>query len=175
VENQRGGRLGDGDECSVLGRGRTRRTTRGVRKKSSTGGRRHHFNGKRWGGGPEGWMPRGGSGHEQGGPCRPASGARPTTAQNRRAHATCAVRALPTEQRGGERLTCGPRQQCRAALPLTSGAHRAAGEGERGGALTGGIDLSAGVDGGEAAACAWRAWAGPEREKVGRAQRNSNV
>jgi hypothetical protein len=38
--------------------------------------------------------------HEQGGPCRPASGARPTAARNRRAHAMCTVRALPTEQRG---------------------------------------------------------------------------
>jgi hypothetical protein len=55
------------------------------------------------------------------------------------------------------RLTGGPRQQCRVAVPRMSGARRAAGEGERGGALTGGTGLSAGVDGGEAAACAGRA------------------
>jgi hypothetical protein len=50
----------------------------------------------------------------------------------------------------------GPQQQCRAVVLLTSGAHRAAGEGERGGALTGGTGLSAGLDGGEAAAYAGR-------------------
>jgi hypothetical protein len=62
-----------------------------------------------------------------------------------------------------------PRQQCGAAVPLTSGARRAAGEGERSGALTGGTGLSAGVDGGEAASCTGRPWAGPGRKKVGRA------
>jgi hypothetical protein len=67
----------------------------------------------------------------------------------------------------GERRTGGSRQQCRAMVPLTSGAHRAVGEGERDGALTGGTGLSAGVDGGEAGACAGRAWAGPGRKKVG--------
>jgi hypothetical protein len=55
---------------------------------------------------------------------------------------------------GGERLTCGLWQQCRAAVPLTSGARQVAGEGERGRALTGGTSLSAGVDGREAAAYA---------------------
>jgi hypothetical protein len=54
----------------------------------------------------------------------------------------------------------GPSQQCRAAVPRTSGAHQAAGEGERGGALTGGTSLLVGVDGEEAAACMGRAWAG---------------
>jgi hypothetical protein len=66
----------------------------------------------------------------------------------------------------------GPRQQCRAAVPLMRGARRTAGEGERSGALTGGTGLSAGVDGGEAATCAGRAWAReswPGKEKVGRA------
>jgi hypothetical protein len=48
-----------------------------------------------------------------------------------------------------------------------SGPRRAAGEGERGGALTGGTSLSAGMDGGEAAACAGRAWADPGRKKGG--------
>jgi hypothetical protein len=52
-------------------------------------------------------------------------------------------------------------------MPLTSGARRAAREGERGEALTGGTGLSAGVDGGEAAACVGRAWAGPGRKKGG--------
>jgi hypothetical protein len=42
-------------------------------------------------------------------------------------------------------------------VPLMSGARQAAGEGERGGALTGGTSLSVGMDGGEAAACAGRA------------------
>jgi hypothetical protein len=70
---------------------------------------------------------------------------------------------------GGEKLTGGPRQQCRAAVPLTSEACRAAGEGERSGALTGGTGPSAGVDGGEAAAYAGHAWAGPGRKRVGRA------
>jgi hypothetical protein len=77
----------------VLGRGRTRRTAHGVRKKSSASGRRLCFNGKRWGGGPRGV----------------------DTAWRKRARA---------------------------------GARRAAGEGERGGALTGGTDLSVGVDSG---------------------------
>jgi hypothetical protein len=54
-------------------------------------------------------------------------------------------------------------------------AHRAVGEGERSEALTGGTGLSAGVDGGEAAAGAGRAWAGPGRKKVGRAQMNSRI
>jgi hypothetical protein len=81
--------------------------------------------------------------------------------------------SLPTGERcqlnrgRGERLTSGPRQQCWAAVPLTSGARRAAGEAERGGALTGGTGLSAGVDSGEAATCAGRAWAGPGRKKGG--------
>jgi hypothetical protein len=48
-----------------------------------------------------------------------------------------------------------------------SGAHREAREGERSGALIGGTDLSAGVDGEKAAACVRRAWAGPGRKKVG--------
>jgi hypothetical protein len=87
------------------------------------------------------------AGHEQGGPCRP-------------------VRGLPAEQRG-ERLTGGPRKQCWAAVPLTSGARRAAGEGERGGALIGGTGLSAGVHGGEAAAYVGRTWAGPGTKKGG--------
>jgi hypothetical protein len=59
-----------------------------------------------------------------------------------------------------------------------SGACRAAGEGERGGALTGGTGLSAGMDGGEAVACAGRAWAcvsRPGKEKVGRAEMNSRI
>jgi hypothetical protein len=42
------------------------------------------------------------AGHEQGGPCRPAGGARPTVALNRWAWATCAVRVLPDKQRRGE-------------------------------------------------------------------------
>jgi hypothetical protein len=101
VENQRGGRLGDGDECSVLGRGRTRRTTRGVRKKSSIGGRRHRFNGKRWGGGPEGWMPRGGSGHEQGVPVdrRAVPGRQRLKIDGRMRHAPCA-RCRPNRGEG---------------------------------------------------------------------------
>jgi hypothetical protein len=33
AENRRGGCLGDGDKCAGLGCGRTRRTSRGVRKK----------------------------------------------------------------------------------------------------------------------------------------------
>jgi hypothetical protein len=66
----------------------------------------------------------------------------------------------------------GPQQQCQAAVSLTSGAHRAAGEGERSRALTGGTGLSAGVGGGEATACAERTWARvgqPGKEKVWRA------
>jgi hypothetical protein len=54
----------------------------------------------------------------------------------------------------------GSWQQCWAAVPRTSGARRAAGEGERGGALTGGTGLSASVDGEEAVACMGRTWAG---------------
>jgi hypothetical protein len=57
-----------------------------------------------------------------------------------------------------------------------SGAHQATGEGERCGALTGGIGLSAGVGDDEAAACAVRVWAHVsrhEKEKVGRAQMSS--
>jgi hypothetical protein len=41
--------------------------------------------------------------------------------------------------------------------------------------LTGGTDLSAGVDDGEAAAYVRSAWAGPGRKKVGRAQINSRI
>jgi hypothetical protein len=59
----------------------------------------------------------------------------------------------------------GLRQQCRAAVSLTGGAHRAAGEGERRGALTGGTGLSTGVGGGEAAAYAGCTWAGPKRRR----------
>jgi hypothetical protein len=70
----------------------------------------------------------------------------------------------------------GPRQHCWVAVSLTSGAHQATGEGERCGALIGGISLSAGVGGDEAAACAGRMWAHvsrPEKEKVCRAQMSS--
>jgi hypothetical protein len=67
--------------------------------------------------------------------------------------------------KGGERLTGGPRQQCRAAVSLMSEARRAVGEGERSGAVTGRIGLPAGVGGGEAAACARRTWAGPGRRR----------
>jgi hypothetical protein len=52
------------------------------------------------------------------------------------------------------------------------------GEVERSGVLTGGTGLSAGVGGGEAAACVGRAWAcvgRPRKEKVGRAQLNSRI
>jgi hypothetical protein len=118
------------------------------------------------------------AGHEQGGPCRPTNGARLTVAQNWRARATCIVRALSGEQRGGERLMGGPRQQCRAAVPLTSGARRAAGEGERSGALISETGLSARVEGGEAVACTGRAWAHvsrPGKEKVGQAQMNNRI
>jgi hypothetical protein len=59
----------------------------------------------------------------------------------------------------------GPRQQCRAVVSLTSGARRAAGEGERSGALTGGTGLSAGVGGGETMACTGHEWAGPGRRR----------
>jgi hypothetical protein len=38
--------------------------------------------------------------HEQGGPCRPVSGAHPATVRNRGARAMCVVRALPVKQRG---------------------------------------------------------------------------
>jgi hypothetical protein len=71
---------------------------------------------------------------------------------------------------GGERLMGGLRKQCRAAVLLTSGARRAAGEGERSGALTGETGLSAGVGSGEAAACVGRMWARvgrPGKEKGG--------
>jgi hypothetical protein len=64
---------------------------------------------------------------------------------------------------GGERRTSGSLQQCRVVVPPTSGARRAAGEGERGGTLTSGTGLSAGVDGGEAAAA--RGPRGPAREE----------
>jgi hypothetical protein len=91
-------------------------------------------------------------------------------------HARCALCARYRPNRGeGERLTGGRRQQCQAAVLLMSGARRAAGEGERSGALIGRIDLLAGVDGGEAAPCAGRAWAGPGRKKVGRDQINSRI
>jgi hypothetical protein len=72
----------------------------------------------------------------------------------------------------------GPRQQGRAAVSLTSEAHRAAGAGERSGALTGGTGRSVGVGNGEAAAGAGHAWARvgrPGKEKVGRAQMNSRI
>jgi hypothetical protein len=80
---------------------------------------------------------------------------------------TCAVRALPAEQRGR-----GEADGWAAATVPGDGAaderaHRAAGEGERGRALTGGTGLSAGVDDGEAAAYAGHAWAGPGRKKGG--------
>jgi hypothetical protein len=39
-------------------------------------------------------------GHEQGGPCRPMSDARPAAAQNWQAHVMGAVRTLSAEQRG---------------------------------------------------------------------------
>jgi hypothetical protein len=64
------------------------------------------------------------------------------------------------------------------AVSLTSGACRAAGEGERNGALTDGTSLSAGVGGGEAAAyagCAWARVGWPGKEKVGPAQINSRI
>jgi hypothetical protein len=68
VENQRGGRLGDGDERAALGRGRTRRTARGVRKKFWPAGGGSVLT--RSGGeeGPEGWTPHGGGAGERGGP-----------------------------------------------------------------------------------------------------------
>jgi hypothetical protein len=69
----------------------------------------------------------------------------------------------------------GRSNSARATVPLTSGAHRAAGEGERSGALTGGTGLLVGMDGGEAAACAGCTWAGPGKKKVGRAQMNSRI
>jgi hypothetical protein len=50
------------------------------------------------------------AGHKQGGPYRPAGGARPAAARNRWARATCAMRALSAEQRGAARLTGGPQQ-----------------------------------------------------------------
>jgi hypothetical protein len=56
-----------------------------------------------------------------------------------------------------------------------SEARWAAEEGERGGGLTGETSLSAGVDGGEAAACTGHTWAGPRRKKVGRAHMNSRI
>jgi hypothetical protein len=42
----------------------------------------------------------------------------------------------------------GPQQQCRVVVSLTSRACRAAGEGERNGALPGGIGLLVGLGGG---------------------------
>jgi hypothetical protein len=51
----------------------------------------------------------------------------------------------------------------------------AAGEGEMSRALTGRTGLSAGVDVGEATASVGRAWAGPGRKRVGRAQMSSTV
>jgi hypothetical protein len=116
----------------------------------------------RRGGGRATWLMRGGSGAQAGGV--PAD--RRAAPGRQRPETDGRARCQPNRG-GGERLTGGPRQQCRAAVPLTSGARRATGEGERSEALTGGTGLSAGVDGGEAAACAGHAWAGPGRKKGG--------
>jgi hypothetical protein len=113
---------------------------RGEKKKSSAVGRRLRFNRKRRGGGPGGV----------------------DAAWRKRARAEGVPvdrRAVPDWQRPeiGGRARRAPCTRCRATVPLTSGARRVVGEGERGGALTGGTGLSMGVDGGEAAACAMRA------------------
>jgi hypothetical protein len=91
------------------------------------------------------------AGHEQGEGSLPTGEWRPPGSDPKPAGAHDMRRARCRPNRGGrERLTGGSWQQCWAAVPLTSGAHQVAGEGEgeRSGALTGGTDLSAGVDGG---------------------------
>jgi hypothetical protein len=77
---------------------------------------------------------------------------RPETDWAADVHRACATGRTEGE---GERLTGGSRQQCWAAVLLTSGA------------LTGGTSLSAAVGGGEATTCTARAWAGPEKCGVG--------
>jgi hypothetical protein len=79
----------------------------------------------------------------------------------------CAVRALPVEQRGRG----GADGWATATAPGGGAADErgpsGSGRGREERALTGGTSLSAGVDGGEAAACAGRLWAGPGRKKSG--------
>jgi hypothetical protein len=76
--------------------------------------------------------------------------------------------------RGGS-LPTGERRPAGSGNSVGRRCRWRAGEGERGGALTGGTGLSAGVDGGEAVAYAGRTWAGPGRKRVGRAQMNSRI
>jgi hypothetical protein len=90
---------GDGVCCGVL-RGGTEEGKRGRGAAASSSSFLRGAGEAGGGGGRATWPTHGGSRARAGGPCRLASGARPARARNRRTRATCAVRALPAEQRG---------------------------------------------------------------------------